>query len=146
MCAETLLEHFSGIEDPRCIGKVEHRLMDILVIAVCATIAGAESFEDMALYGRSKEDWLRSFLALPDGIPAHYTFRRVFMLIDPVAFETAFESWARSFGEMLDREVVAIDGKTLCPSFDHGRGQRPLHIVSAWALPARPVVGAKVSR
>lgn len=133
MCAKKLLEHFSGIGDPRCAGKVEHRLIDILVIAVCATIAGAESFEDMVLYGRSKESWLRSFLALPNGIPAHDTFRRVFMLIDPAAFEAAFESWVRSFGEMPDREVVAIDGKTLRRSFDHGREQRPLHIVSAWA-------------
>lgn len=133
MCAEKLLEHFSDLDDPRCSGKVEHRLMDILVIAVCATIAGAESFEDMALYGRSKQDWLSGFLALPNGIPAHDTFRRIFMLIDPAAFETAFETWARSFGDTLEREVVAIDGKTLRRSFDHGREQRPLHIVSAWA-------------
>lgn len=133
MCAKKLLDHFSDLEDPRCAGKVGHRLMDILVIAVCATIAGAESFEDMALYGRSKQDWLKSFLALPNGIPAHDTFRRVFMLIDPAGFEAAFEAWAGSFGETLEREVVAIDGKTLRRSFDHGREQRPLHIVSAWA-------------
>lgn len=133
MPAQTLLKHFSDIEDPRCAGKVEHRLIDILVIAVCATIAGAESYEDMALYGRSKQDWLASFLALPNGIPAHDTFRRVFMLIEPGAFEAGFETWSRSLGEALEREVIAIDGKTLRRSFDHGRDQRPLHVVSAWA-------------
>ena len=83
MAADDLVAHFSGIDDPRCAGKIEHRLMDVLVIAVCATIAGAESWEDMALYGRSKAAWLGGFLALPGGIPSHDTFRRVFMLIDP---------------------------------------------------------------
>jgi len=90
MTADDLKVHFSGINDPRCAGKVEHRLMDVLVIAVCATIAGAESWEDMALYGRSKEAWLRSFLRLENGIPSHDTFRRVFMLIDPDAFARSF--------------------------------------------------------
>ena len=84
---EKLIEQFSELDDPRCPGKVEHRLIDILVIAVCAVIACAESWEDIALYGRSKLDWLRQFLALPHGIPSHDTFRRVFMLIDPDAFE-----------------------------------------------------------
>jgi len=81
-----LVEEFSALEDPRCGGKVEHRLIDILVIAVCAVIAGAESWEDIALYGRSKIDWLGKFLVLPNGIPAHDTFRRVFMLIDTARF------------------------------------------------------------
>ena len=70
MAAGDLVAHFSGIHDPRCAGKIEHRLMDVLVIAVCATIAGAESWEDMALYGRSKVAWLGGFLALPGGIPS----------------------------------------------------------------------------
>lgn len=79
---DQLIEQFSGLDDPRCLGKVEHRLLDILVIAICAVIACAESWEDIALYGRSKLPWLRQFLALPNGIPSHDTFRRVFMLID----------------------------------------------------------------
>ena len=82
MSVRHLVEEFSALEDPRCGGKIEHRLIDILVIAVCAVIAGAESWEDIALYGRSKIGWLGTFLALPHGIPAHDTFRRVFMLID----------------------------------------------------------------
>src|SRR5919205_496272 len=84
---ETLIAAFETVEDPRCEWKVEHRLLDILVIAVCAVLGEAESFEDIALYGRCKEAWLRGFLALPNGIPSHDTFRRVFTLIDPGAFQ-----------------------------------------------------------
>jgi predicted transposase YbfD/YdcC len=133
MSVRNLVEEFSALEDPRCGGKVEHRLIDILVIAVCAVIAGAESWEDIALYGRSKIDWLGKFLVLSNGIPAHDTFRRVFMLIDTARFERCFEAWARSFGASLDGEVVAIDGKTIRRSFDRGREQGPLHVISAWA-------------
>lgn len=133
MSVEKLIEHFSTLEDPRCAGKVEHRLIDILVIAVCAVIACAESWDDLALYGRAKAEWLRSFLSLANGIPSHDTFRRVFMLIDPDAFEACFAAWTQSFAMAFDREVVAIDGKTLRRSFDRGRAQGPLHLVSAWA-------------
>ena len=80
MSIENLAQYFRTIEDPRCSGKVEHRLIDILVIAVSAVIACAESWDDIALYGRSKLAWLRTFLELPNGIPSHDTFRRVFML------------------------------------------------------------------
>ena len=87
--------------------------------------------EHIALYGRNKLGWLRSFLTLANGIPSHDTFRRVFMLIDPDAYEACFSAWAQSFAEAFDREVVAIDGKTLRRSFDRGRAQGPLHLVSA---------------
>jgi len=80
---EALISKFAQIEDPRCDWRVEHKLLDILVIAVCAVIGEAESFEDIALYGRCKRDWLGRFLELPGGIPSHDTFRRVLMLIDP---------------------------------------------------------------
>src|SRR4051812_16604983 len=83
MPVKNLVQHFGVVADPRCGGKIEHRLTDILVIAVCAVIACAESWDDIALYGRSKLDWLRTFLELPNGIPSHDTFRRVFMLIEP---------------------------------------------------------------
>ena len=132
---------FGAVEDPRCRGKIEHRLIDILVIAVCAMIACAESWDDIALYGRSKRDWLRTFLELPNGIPSHDTFRRVFMLIDPTAFEAGFAAWAGSLVTGFAREVVAIDGKTLRRSFDQGRGNSPLHIVSAWASEQGLVLG-----
>ena len=133
MSVEKLVEHFSALEDPRCAGKVDHRLIDILVIAVCAVIACAESWDDIALYGRNKLGWLRSFLGLANGIPSHDTFRRVFMLIDPDAFEACFSAWAQSFAEAFDREVVAIDGKTAAPLLRPRPGKGPLHLVSAWA-------------
>src|SRR3978361_2531337 len=130
MSIETLAQYFSTVEAPRCSGKVEHRLIDVLVIAVCAVIACAESWDDIALYGRSKLAWLKTFLDLPHGIPSHDTFRRVFMLIDPDAFEAGFTAWVGALAARFEREVVAIDGKTLRRSFDHGREQSPLPLVS----------------
>ena len=134
MSIKGLVEQFSALEDPRIIGRVDHRLIDILVIAVCAVIACAESWDDIALYGRSKEKWLRTFLDLPNGIPSHDTFRRVFMLIDPDAFERCFIAWTWTLSDQaVEREVVAIDGKTVRRSFDRSRDLAPLHLVSAWA-------------
>ena len=143
MPVENLVQHFGAVADPRCGGKIEHRLTDILVIAVCAVIACAESWDDIALYGRSKLDWLRTFLELPNGIPSHDTFRRVFMLIDPDAFEGCFARWAQSLMSKVEREVVAIDGKTVrrsgCRRHDHS----PLHLVSAWASDQCLVLGQR---
>src|ERR671938_931753 len=143
MSIENLVQYFGAIEDPRCSGKVGHRLLDILVIAVCAVVACAESWCDIALYGRSKLAWLRTFLELPNGIPSHDTFRRVFMLIDPDAFEAGFTAWVGSLVDGFEREVVAIDGKTLRRSFDHRREQSPLHLVSAWASEQGLVLGQR---
>ena len=131
MSIEGLGQYFVAIEDPRCSGKVERRLIEVLVIAVRAVIACAESWDDIALYGRSKLAWLRTFLDLANGIPSHDTFRRVFMLIDPDAFEAGFTKWVGSLAAGFEREVVAIDGKTVRRSFDHGREQSALHVVSA---------------
>src|ERR1700712_1034862 len=143
MSIETLAQYFSTVEDPRCSGKVEHRLIDVLVIAVCAVIACAESWDDIALYGRSKLAWLKTFLELPNGIPSHDTFRRVFMLIDPSAFETGFAPWVGALTTGFEREVVAIDGKTIRRSFEHGREPSPLHVVSAWASEQGLVLGQR---
>src|SRR5919206_976118 len=132
---QALIAELAPIEDPRCAWKVEHRLIDILVIAVCAVLGEAETFEDIALYGRCKEAWLRGFLALPNGVPSHDTFRRVFMLIDPEAFERSFLAWVRAVfrpEEDAPRQV-AIDGKTVRRSFDRKKGRSPLHLVSAYA-------------
>src|SRR3954462_10865901 len=132
---EALIAAFETIEDPRCAWKVEHRLLDILVIAVCAVLGEAESFEDIALYGRCKRQWLEGFLELPNGIPSHDTFRRGLMLVDPDAFERCFLGWVRAVfrpGEDGPRQV-AIDGKTVRRSFDLRKGRSPLHLVSAYA-------------
>src|SRR5918993_708475 len=132
---EALIAELASIEDPRCEWKVEHRLLDILVIAVCAVLGEAESFEDIALYGRCKHEWLARFLALPNGIPSHDTFRRVLMLVDPDAFERSFLGWVRAaFRPDADApRQVAIDGKTVRRSFDRKRDRSPLHLVSAYA-------------
>jgi predicted transposase YbfD/YdcC len=143
MTIKSLVQHFGAVEDLRCRGKIRHRLEAILVIAVCAVIACAESWDDIALYGRSKLAWLKTFLELPNGIPSHDTFRRVFMLIDPDAFEAGFTAWTGSLAADFEREVVAIDGKTLRRSFDHGREQSPLHLVSAWACERGLVLGQR---
>src|SRR3954465_10693746 len=112
MSVAKLVEHFSALADPRCAGKVEHRLTDILVIAVCAVIACAESWDDIVLYGRSKLAWLKTFLELPNGIPPHDTLRRVFMRIDPDAFEAGFTARTGSLAAGFERAGIAIDGKT----------------------------------
>ncbi len=143
MSIEKLGQYLVAAEDPRCSGKVEHRLVEVLVIAVCAVIACAESWDDIALYGRNKLAWLRTFLDLPNGIPSHDTFRRVFMLIDPDAFEAGFTAWVGSLADRFEREVVAIDGKTIRRSFDHGREQSALQVVSAWASEQGLVLGQR---
>src|SRR5215212_6180410 len=131
---EGLAACFTGLEDPRETRRCDHQLIDILVIAVCAVIACAESWEDIELYGRSKQGWLETFLALPNGIPSHDTFRRVFMLLDPYGFEVCFARWAQSLAGEAGREVVAIDGKTARRSGNRRRhGHGPLHLVNAWA-------------
>src|SRR3954468_6540343 len=137
---EGLAACFAGLEDPRETRRCDHQLIDILVIAVCAVIACAESWEDIELYGRSKQAWLKSFLVLPNGIPSHDTFRRVFMLLDPDAFEACFVRWAQSLTGAGERGVGAIDGKPARRSssrHDHG----PLHLVSAWASDQGLVLG-----
>ncbi len=132
---EALITELEVIEDPRCGWKVEHRLIDILVIAVCAVLGEAESFEDIALYGRCKQEWLQRFLELPNGIPSHDTFRRVLMLVDPEAFERCFLGWVRAVfrSEGDAPRQLAIDGKTVRGSFDRKHGRSPLHLVSAYA-------------
>lgn len=109
----TLFEHLSEIDDPRIERTKWHKLIDILVIAVCATICGAESFHDMEEFGHDKEAWLRTFLELPNGIPSHNTFRRVFMLIKGEEFQRAFLNWVANISERTNKEVVSVDGKHL---------------------------------
>jgi len=133
-----------SFSDPREDGNVIYPLTDILAIAVCAAIAGAESYEDIVLYGKSKTSWLSEFLELENGIPTHDTFRRVFSLIDAEAFEACFTEWAESQAEDPDGELVAIDGKTIRRSFDHGKEQSPLHVVSAWASEQSLVLAQEV--
>lgn len=136
MMFQELLACFGAIEEPRQVGKVEHELIDVLAITVCAVLAHAETFEDIALYGQHKEKWLRQFLRLPNGIPSHDTFRRVFMLINAERFERCFLAWTRAVFTPPEKDglrQIAVDGKTMRRSFDRRKGNSPLHVVSAFA-------------
>jgi predicted transposase YbfD/YdcC len=140
----SISEHFATLSDPRAARGREHRLIDILTITLCAVICGADDWVAVATYGETKEAWLRTFLALPNGIPSHDTFGRVFRLLDPDELRRCFLNWVRAVvGETggLGRQVVAVDGKTLRRSHDRRAGKGPLHLVSAWATEAGLVVG-----
>lgn len=132
---------FSAIEDPRLERTKLYRLDEIIVLAICAVICGADSFVAIEEFGKAKEDWLARFLKFENGIPSHDTIGRVLSLIDPVEFERCFLGWVRSACEATDGEVVAIDGKTLRRSYDRGSGKAALHMVSAWASERHMVLG-----
>jgi len=136
-----LLRAFEGLEDPRMERTKHHSLGDILAIAVCATICGADDWTKMALFGQCKEKWLRTFLDLPNGIPSHDTFRRVFMLLDPDAFEQCFMAWIGELAVASAGRLIAIDGKTLRRSFDRAHGKAAVHMVSAWCDANAMVLG-----
>jgi predicted transposase YbfD/YdcC len=139
----SILTHFGNLEDPRDIRGKEHLLLDIITIALCAVISGAEGWEDMSEYGRAKQDWLSTFLSLPHGIPCGDTFGRVFARLDPDQMQSCFVSWVNAISALLGAEVVAIDGKTLRHSDDKGCGQAAIHMVSAWASANRLVLGQR---
>jgi predicted transposase YbfD/YdcC len=130
----SVVRHFGGLKDPRVLRRRMHNLSDMIAIALCAVICGAESWEDVAEYGRQKEAWLRTFLRLPNGIPSHDTFNRVFRLLRPDHFQACFARWMESLVEATEGRIVAIDGKTLRHSFDRAAGKSALHLISAWAV------------
>lgn len=125
--------HFAVISDPRIEQATEHKLLDILVIALCAVICGADHFTQMEAFGEAKEKWLRSFLALPNGIPSHDTFRRVFMLLDPEQLRTCFMNWVGEIARLKIGAVVALDGKSLNGTAESGVSTSAAKMVSASA-------------
>jgi len=133
--------HFGDLPDPRVERCKRHALLDVVTVALCGVVRGADTWVDVAEFGRSKESWLRTFLALPNGIPSHDTFGRVFAALDPAAFESAFLGWVQALAATTAGQVVAIDGKTLRRSHDRAAGKGPLHLVSAWASANRLVLG-----
>ncbi len=139
--ANSLRAHFAQVRDPRIERTKQHLLIDIITIAVCGAIAGADDWIAVAAFGRAKRQWFKRFLALPNGIPSHDTFRRVFLLLDPEAFEQAFLSWVQALSRVSELEVVAVDGKTLRRSHDAWLGRNAIHMVSAWATANRLVLG-----
>jgi predicted transposase YbfD/YdcC len=137
----TLVEHFSSITDPRIDRTKRHKLIDILVIAICATICGADGWEEFELFGRAKQQWFESFLELPHGIPSDDTFRRVFCRIAPSQFQQCFLEWVRSVSELTEGQVIAIDGKQSRRSYDRATGKTAINMVSAWASENKMVLG-----
>lgn len=135
----TFLTHFKKLEDPRLSShrNLRHNLEDILIISILATICGADNWAEMERFGLAKQEWLESFLELPEGIPSHDTFSRVFALLEPACFETCFNEWIASLDIDLKNEIIALDGKTVRGSGNKRNHVRPLHLVSAWATKSR---------
>jgi predicted transposase YbfD/YdcC len=136
-----LRDHFAALPDPRIERTKRHHLLDIVTIAVCAVVCGADTWVAIEQFGQRKRAFLARFLTLPHGIPAHDTFGRVFAALDPAAFETCFLAWVRATVRATAGQVVAIDGKTLRRSHDRTDGKGPLHLVSAWAAANHVVLG-----
>lgn len=136
----SLFDSLDHVPDPRRERTKLHRLVDILVIAVCATICAAETWEEIAEFGQAKESWFKKFLALPNGIPSHDTFRRVFLLINPKKFQESFLVWVRELSRLTEGEIVAIDGKQARGARSED-GKEGLRMVSAWACEQRLVLG-----
>jgi len=132
-----------SIDDPRQAAKVEHDLVELLVVAVNAVLVGADTFVEIELWAKEKLTWLRNYLGLANGIPSHDTFARMFGLIDPEQFEDAFRTWLKSILPTLGAEIVAIDGKTSRRS--GGVDATALHLVSAFAAGAGPVLGQRAT-
>lgn len=136
-----LLRAFAELEDPRMDRSKEHKLIDILAIAICASICGVDDWTKMEIFGRCKEKWFGTFLELPNGIPSHDTFRRVFLLLNPDAFEACFIQWVDGLVEASEGRLVAVDGKSLRGSFDRANAKTAIHMVSAWCDSNELVLG-----
>ena len=136
-----LIEHFRDLVDPRLEERCDHLLIDIIFIAVCAVICGADGFTDMEEFGIAKEAWLRQFLELPNGIPSHDTFNRVLQRLKPEEFHRCFLNWVQAVAQATDGQVVAIDGKRLRRSHNRRDDCAAIELVSAWAQHNRLTLG-----
>ncbi len=139
--ATSISEHFATLNDPRVERCRVHRLVEIVTIALCGVLCGADDWVAIEAFGQEKEAWLRTFLALPGGIPSHDTFGRVFARLDPDEFRGCFLAWVRAVVGEVGAQVVAVDGKTLRGSHDRAAGKEALHLVSAWATASGLVLG-----
>ena len=137
----SLHDHFASRSDPRCDRTKRHLLLDILTIAICAVICGADRWVEIEECGTAKVAWLRTLLEVPNGIPSHDTFGRVFAALDPEQFQTCFLAWVQATAAIGEDQIVARDGKTLRRSHDRSTGKAAIHMVSAWASSNRLVLG-----
>ncbi len=137
--ASSLLNHCENLEDPRDHRARRHELRNVIFIALSAVTGGADSWTDVEMFGKSKREWFESLLDLPNGIPSHDTFGRVFSMLNPEKFQECFSEWMATISEMTKGDVVAIDGKTLRRSGD--ADIPPIHMVSAWAKSNKMILG-----
>jgi len=142
--SRSILTHFAALEDPRQHAKVLYPLVELLLLALSATIAGADDFVEIALWGAENQVFLRRFFPYENGIPSHDTLCDVFAAIDPDLFKRCFLAWVEDLRDGAP-EVIAIDGKTSRRSHDRGKGRKPLHMVSAWATGQRIVLGQQAT-
>jgi predicted transposase YbfD/YdcC len=133
-------QYFATIDEPRIDRTKDHTLLDIIIIAICAVLCGADGWVDVEEFGKTKRAWLETFLALPNGIPSHDTFGRVFARINPEQFQRSFLLWVQAI-QQVRTDVIAIDGKTHRGSHGRTNGKAALHLVSAWATENRLVLG-----
>jgi len=139
--APILTKHFAQLTDPRRGTLRYHKFMDIIVIAICAVTCGADDYEAIAEFGRAKVEWFQTFLELPNGIPAHDTFWRVFEALNPEQFQHCFLRWMAGVRKAIGKEVIALDGKRLRRSYAKEDDKAAIHMVSAWATANRLVLG-----
>lgn len=139
----TIQEHFSIVEDPRVEYLVDHNLSEMIVIAICAVICGANDWVAVADWGKAKTDWLKQYLALKNGIPSHDCFRRLFLRLDPEQFQKGFMSWIQAVFKRTPGQVVAVDGKEMNGSKSKVLGRQAIDMVSAWATESRLVLGQR---
>jgi predicted transposase YbfD/YdcC len=137
----SIATHFAHVSDPRLERTRAHNLLDILTIAICAILAGAEGPSGMETFGKAKEGWLRTILPLPGGIPSHDTFRRVLAHLKPVELQQGFLAWFAAIQTATGGELIALDGKTLRKSAAKAWGETAVQMVSAWASENRLVLG-----
>jgi predicted transposase YbfD/YdcC len=133
--------HFRHLHDPRINRRKLHSLEAILLIAICAVLAGADDFQQIALFGQKRKEWLERFVELPNGIPSHDTFERVFSRLDPLVFQKCFADWMNAWYTRLTGKHLAIDGKSVCGSASPSRALRCLHLVNVWAIEANLCLG-----
>lgn len=134
-------KHFEGLQDPRTGNAKQHIFLEILIIAICAVIFGADGWSDVELYARNKKAWLKTFLKLPKGIPSHDTFGRVFAKIKSEEFQKHFIEWVKAIEELTEGQVIAMDRKNLRRSHDHETGKAAIYMVSAWVTQNQVVLG-----